>query len=332
MRVRAATTARLHFGFQNLSPSRERIYGGLGITLDSPKVVVAAEPAQGVTCDAEETVADDTVNAVCEYAQQAIDFLGVDGAHVTVESALPRHVGFGSGTQLALCTLTAVSRAYGQDPAVRKLAPRLGRARRSGVGVAAFERGGFVFDAGTPTESYGVDELAGGVSTVPSVAVRREIPSEWRFLILTPDVESGRSGDEEATSMRAVVRSADPTISDRIGATVAGRVLPAIADGDAARFGAAIQAVDRLNGQWYTDEQGDIYRPPVAEVVDALDTSQSVFGVGQSSWGPAVYGITTADRAEAAREAGGRALSHAGLDGEVAVVTGRNRGAVVTQC
>ncbi|SDX91570.1 beta-ribofuranosylaminobenzene 5'-phosphate synthase family protein [Halobellus clavatus] len=332
MRVRVAATARLHFGFQNLSPSRERLYGGLGVAVDAPEAIVAAEPAEAVVCDADGDVGAKTADTVAVYARRATELLGVEGARVTVESALPRHVGFGSGTQLALCTFTAIARAYGREPAVRDAAADLGRGGRSGVGVAAFEAGGFVVDAGTPTDPHTETALAEGVATVPSVAVQQEIPADWRFLLVVPDADAGRSGATEDASMQSVIGGADPTLADRIEAAVAGRVLPAVADGDAARFGAAIQTVDRLNGEWYTDEQGDIYRAPVAEVVDALTDSRAVFGVGQSSWGPAVYGVTTAGRAEAARDAGQRALSHAGLDGEVAVVAGRNRGAVVTQC
>jgi beta-ribofuranosylaminobenzene 5'-phosphate synthase len=54
-----------------------------------------------------------------------------------------------------------------------------------------------------------------------------------------------------------------------------------------------------------------------------------VFGAGQSSWGPAVYGVTDATNADAAREAGEAALIAAGVDGTVRLVRGRNRGARV---
>jgi beta-ribofuranosylaminobenzene 5'-phosphate synthase len=54
-----------------------------------------------------------------------------------------------------------------------------------------------------------------------------------------------------------------------------------------------------------------------------------VFGAGQSSWGPAVYGVTDATNADAAREAGEAALAAADVDGAVRLVRGRNRGARV---
>jgi beta-ribofuranosylaminobenzene 5'-phosphate synthase len=125
------------------------------------------------------------------------------------------------------------------------------------------------------------------------------------------------------------VESASPSPSDRLAGVIARRVLPAITESSAERFGAAVADIGRLNGTWYADEQGGVYRPPAGELVAALDDSPAVYGAGQSSWGPAVYGVTDAERAEAAREAGRAALDAAGVDGRVVVAEGRNRGALV---
>lgn len=331
MRARVVGCARLHFGFQNLAPERDRLYGSLGVTLNRPRVIVEAEPAADVTCNASKSISQGTVKAARISAEQAVSQLGIDGTRVTVKKALPRHVGLGSGTQLALCTLSAVARAHDRTPSLREHAAKMGRGGRSGIGIAAFEDGGFIIDGGFSTTEYTAEELARGVTSTPPVTVRKEIPDEWRFLLVVPDAPPGKNGDDEETSMRAVLRRADPSIADRIGATVAQRVLPALADEDIATFGAAIGTVDHLNGLWYTDEQGDIYRPPVGAIIGELADSPAVFGAGQSSWGPAVYGITTDSHAEAAREAGYRALSRANTDGDVRVVRGRNRGAITKE-
>ncbi|MFC4552025.1 beta-ribofuranosylaminobenzene 5'-phosphate synthase family protein, partial [Halorussus sp. GCM10023401] len=281
--VRVAAGARLHFGFQNLSLAHERLYGSLGTSLDTPRVVVEADPADGVRCDHDRAR---------EYAERAVDALGVSGATVSVERTLPTHVGLGSGTQLALAVLAAVAVAHDRDPRVRERAPKLDRGGRSGVGVAAFESGGFVLDAGHPTERFTADRPARGSWSVPLVAARHDVPADWRFVVVLPDSEPGRSGDDEESSMRSVVENADPAIADDIAAVVTRRVLPAVARGDWETFGAAVAEIGRLNGAWYADEQGGTYRPPVGDVVAELGRSPAVSGAGQSSWGPAVYGVT----------------------------------------
>lgn len=318
--ARVQTTARLHFGFGNLSLAYDRLYGALGVALEQPQLVVEAEPAETVAC------AHDDAR---EYAERACSLLSVPGARVEVESELPRHAGLGSGTQLALATVTAIARAHDRAPGVRERAPELGRGGRSGVGVAAFEQGGFVLDSGHPTALFTSEAPDRGEWDVPSVAARHSIPGDWRFLVVVPDAPPGRSGGEEDAAMRRAVADADPELADRVAGIVVRRVLPAIADGSAARFGDAVSDVGRLNGTWYAGEQGGTYRPPVGAIVESLADAPAVYGAGQSSWGPAVYGVTDTAHADAAREAGVAALDAAGVDGDVRVVEGRNRGAVM---
>lgn len=312
------TSARLHFGFANLSLVHERLYGALGAALDEPRVAVRAERADELHC---------THPLARKYAERAIDLLDVPGASVTVETDLPRHAGLGSGTQYALATLAAIATEYDREPRVRERAPDLGRGGRSGVGVSTFESGGFVFDAGHPTARFTTDRPPAGGWTVPPVAARHTLPDDWRFLLVIPAVDAGRSGEEEDSAMRSVVERADPDRADEIAGILTRRILPAIAEGAVERFGEAVAEVGRLNGAWYADEQGGVYRPPVGDLVATLSDASGVYGAGQSSWGPGVYGVTDEAHAAEAREAGERALDAADVPGRTLVVRGRNRGA-----
>ena len=335
--ARASAGARLHFGFCNLSLSHERLYGALGLGLAEPRVVVDAEPADRVSVvversgsapagdERESTLARDSR----EYATIATELLGVDGATVVVRESLPRHAGLGSGTQLAAATLAAVAAAHDEPPRVRERAPALGRGGRSGVGVATFEAGGFVLDAGHPTARFTTDRPADGEWTVPPVAARHPVPDEWRFLLVRPDSEPGRNGASEDDAMRTAVERAEPGLADRIGGIVTRRVLPSITAGNAEGFGAAVAEIGRLNGAWYADEQGGVYRPPVGDIVASLSSSSAVFGAGQSSWGPTVYGVTDREHAGAAAVAGEQALDEAGVGGSVSVVEAAAGGALV---
>lgn len=338
--ARASAGARLHFGFCNLSLSHERLYGALGLGLAAPRVVIDAVPAAetavevdaaatAAACDipnAEVTAA--TITDLQAYATTAVDLLGVDGAHVTLRRSLPRHAGLGSGTQLAAATLAAIARAHDEPVRLRQRAPVLGRGGRSGVGVATFEAGGFVLDAGHPTARFTTDRPADGAWTVPPVAAQHSVPDDWRFLLVHPDAAPGRDGAAEDDAMRSAVERAEPDLANRISGIVTRRVLPAIASGSAEQFGAAVDEIGRLNGAWYADEQGGVYRPPVGDVVASLSASPAVFGAGQSSWGPTVYGVTDDTHAAAAVAAGRQALTEAGVDGSVSVVAAENHGAV----
>ncbi len=316
--VEVATGARLHVGFRNLSLAHERLYGGIGLALDEPRVRLRAEPAATVVCE------DD---AVRPYVADAVELLDVDGAEVTVLDRFRRHVGLGSGTQLALAALVAVGRATGTGVDPRAMAPDLGRGGRSGVGVATFETGGFVLDAGHPTERFTTAPPDAGAWSVPPTISRLDVPTDWRFVLVTPDASGGPSGVVEDRTMREVVERADPGIADEVGSLLLRRLLPAVADRDVAEFGAAVTRLGRLNGAWYADEQGGVYRPPAGDLLERLQTAAAVLGAGQSSWGPTVYAVTDAERAGAAAAAAERALDGAGLEGSVRTVAARNEGA-----
>lgn len=309
--TRVSTGGRLHVGFLNLSLARERLYGGVGLGLAEPRVTLTAERATSVQC---------RDPLVAQYAERAADLLEVPGVEIEVEATLPRHIGLGSGTQTALATLAAVAGVYDREPRVRERAPALGRGGRSGVGVATFERGGFVVDAGHPTERFTSAPPADGEWTVPPVAARHDLPDAWRALLVLPDTNSGRSGEQEEASMRAVVERADPSVADELAGLLTRQLLPAAATDDLLAFGRAVTTFGRLNGAWYADVQGGVYRPPAGELVDALTGEAPLSGVGQSSWGPAVYALTDAERADAARERGEAALDAAGIAGSVRVV------------
>ena len=311
---------RLHVGFQNLSLARRRLYGGIGVGLEEPRVTVVAEPASDVETD------DPLVR---EYASRAVDVLDVPGVSVSLGRRLPRHVGLGSGTQLALSVLAATARAHDLEPRIRANAPAMGRGGRSGVGVATFEGGGFVVDAGHPTSRFTTEPPAEGDWTVPPVVARHDLPADWRFLVVVPDAEPGRSGEDEDASMRAVVERADPAVADEIAGVVTRKLLPAAAEGRLEAFGEAIAEIGRKNGSWYADAQGGVFRPPAGELVEALEGCPVLSGVGQSSWGPAVYGVTDRRHADEARDAAADALEERGLEGRIVVSAAATDGAEV---
>jgi beta-ribofuranosylaminobenzene 5'-phosphate synthase len=285
-RVRVETPARLHFGFLDLSGETGRVYGGVGVGIDKPRAIVEAEPADSI-----EVSGAENPDYFGGLVRQAVDVLGVEGAHLDVVESLPRHVGLGSGTQHASAVLEAVGRANAIE-ATREHARALGRGVRSGVGRAVFEGGGFVVDAGHDTET------PTGGRAVPPVAVRHEVPSEWRFVVAVPD-GTGTHGKDEERSMKRVV-GADEEVADSVRTEFVARVLPGAAEGDTAAFGAGIEELDRLNGVWYagSGEQDSVYNAASAGLVESLQGTDAVAGAGQSSWGPAVYALTTAEDAE----------------------------------
>src|SRR5437867_2955570 len=88
--------------------------------------------------------------------------------------------------------------------------------------------------------------------------------------------------------------------------------LPALAEADLAGFGAALEEVQRITGGWFAPAQGGVFAPgETGELVERLRAWGAV-GVGQSSWGPAVYGIVGDGSASAALAERVRGAIHTG--------------------
>src|SRR5439155_806045 len=118
-------------------------FGSIGVALERPRYVVEVRHAPHGEVDGE----------VEAELSRIIETLGDDARvpgsiAVRVLERIPRHQGLGSGTQRDLALGCALSRLAGRTLTASEIAGRLGRGRRSGVGIATFERGGLVVDAG----------------------------------------------------------------------------------------------------------------------------------------------------------------------------------------
>jgi beta-ribofuranosylaminobenzene 5'-phosphate synthase len=72
-------------------------------------------------------------------------------------------------------------------------------------------------------------------------------------------------------------------------------LLPAVVDGDLEAFGAAITAIQQINGRWFEPAQGGMFASGTSTELINNMREWGAAGVGQSSWGPAVYAITEGD-------------------------------------
>lgn len=272
--VAVEAPARLHMGFLDLSGSLGRKYGSLGLTLDglSTRVVVARGSATSFS------------GADSERAQCYLNRLGevIDlprNISVSVRAAIPSHAGLGSGTQLALALGTAVSRLVGGEISPREIAHLLDRGVRSGIGIAAFEQGGFVIDGGR-----------GANAAPPPLIARLAVPSSWRILLLLDHASTGLHGEAEVSAF-AQLPAFPEAESARLCRELLMSGLPALAEGDLAAFGKAITDLQNTIGDYFAPAQGGRFSSPrVAAALDTL-TEAGVACLGQSSWGPTGFAI-----------------------------------------
>lgn len=307
--VSVRAPARLHMGFLDLAGSFGRRFGSIGLTLDDVQVSVRATAAPVLT------VRGPQADKAHAHALRYLRARGIEvGVDLTVTQAIPEHVGLGSGTQLALAVGVALARVLGQDDEARAVAGLHQRGLRSGIGLAAFEQGGFVLDGGK-----------GGGDTPPPVIARLPFPEYWRVLLILDDGMTGLHGEREHGAFAALPPWSAQTAASLCHDVVL-RILPALAEADLGTFGAGIAALQRVVGDHFAPAQGGRFTSPrVAEVLRWLD-EQGIAGVGQSSWGPTGFALIGTDgEAQALAQAARERWAGSGLRFQIS--GGRNRGA-----
>lgn len=267
--------ARLHFGVLDLRGSLGRWFGGIGAAAPAPTLLLSAEPARTLA------VAGEDAPRAEEFAQRFLAQHGITtGARIVVHRALQPHAGLGSGTQLALAVARALAELHGIEADAPALARAVGRARRSAIGTWTFAGGGLVVEGGRRREG---DDCGPLIARVP-------LPSSWRCVVAVPEGASGISGADEAAAFAALPPPPEEEVAE-VAHLVLMALLPSAADGDLGTFGAALTRVQEITGRWFAPIQGGTFAPGAGRDLLERMRGWGVPAIGQSSWGPAVYGV-----------------------------------------
>jgi beta-ribofuranosylaminobenzene 5'-phosphate synthase len=267
--------ARLHFGVLDLRGALGRRFGGIGAAAPSPTLLLSATPAPTLEVSGEDA------DRAGDFARRFLEHHGLQGgARLTVQRTLPPHAGLGSGTQLALAVARALAEIHGVNADAPELARAVGRAQRSAIGTFTFAGGGLVLEGGRYTE---------GGRVAPLLA-RLPFPSTWRCVVAVPHTSPGVSGSAEAAAFAQLPPAPEREV-EHVAHLVLMALLPAVADGDLARFGPALTEIQSITGRWFAPVQGGAFTPGPTEALVRRMAEWGASGVGQSSWGPTVYGI-----------------------------------------
>ena len=262
------TRARLHLGFLDMNFGLGRRFGSLGLTIDKPvtRLRLTSEPGGG-------GIVSEKASSILQALQSL--YPGRAAPFLHIEKTIPSHAGLGSGTQLALAIGAAFSAYHGHALNPRALAASLDRGARSGIGIGAFERGGFLVDGGRGSSG----NPAPIVSSMP-------FPEHWRVLLVFDGLLAGVHGDEERSAFTSMQPAPKEMADDFCRLTLL-KILPALAEREFQPFAEGIRAIQDGIGALFAPYQGGTgFRSPrVREVLAWLDT-RGINGSGQTSWGP----------------------------------------------
>lgn len=319
--IEVRTPCRLHFGLLAYGHAAYRQFGGIGLMVQYPNVVIRVRRQPlGRQFTSDGPMADRAMAFAKSFADQAVAEGLIDSVppvHIRVARVPRPHTGLGAGTQLAMAVARALAILIERDDlGVEALAGLVGRGLRSAVGAHGSMAGGLIIEGGK-TEA---------TSLSPLIA-RLEFPNPWRIVLIRPEQLVGVAGQRELRAFAEL-----PPISSELTARMCQLALmslaPAMVERNLDEFGWALFELQQLAGESFKTAQGGIYAHPLLTRIVDFIRNQKIAGVGQSSWGPTLYAITGDD--ESAERLAGAVQRRFGLgSGEVRVTRADNRGCVI---
>ena len=308
------TPSRLHLTLIDMNASIGRVDGSIGLTLDNPVIKIKARKSDII----EITGNSEHIERIRNSAKALLP--DGEGIQISIEEDYPSHIGLGSGTQAALVAGMAVSELYDLGLSVHEIAVKVGRGGTSGIGVAAFENGGFILDGGHKFSQKRAF-LPSAASKLPPapVLLRKEFP-DWDIVVIVPE-QKGASQQNEVD----IFQKECPVPLKEVEAlshVILMQLLPALFENDIITFGKSIYAIQELGFK-----KREVELQPISlDLMQALRDG-GANGAGMSSFGPTVYAF--GEDTENLKKIASELLGGKGL---VFRTKARNKGAIIDKC
>ena len=279
-KIKITSPARLHLGFMDLNGSLGRKFGSVGLAINSIETsITVSKNSLNQT-----KVLNEINKRAYKYADLILQAYEVDETVlIDVHKKIPEHAGLGSGTQLALSVGTAVSKLFDLNLSLMDIGKVLDRGNRSGIGIGAFESGGFLIDGGK-----------GKSPELPPITVRQNFPDNWRIILLINSREKGIHGQKEYNAFKTL-KPFPGTLSEKLCRLVNMAILPSLKENNFSGFSEGIGQLQKVVGTHFSPIQGGVYsNQDIANIMNYAE-KKGFMGVGQSSWGPTGFILADSD-------------------------------------
>jgi beta-ribofuranosylaminobenzene 5'-phosphate synthase len=321
--------SRIHMGLVDLNGSIGRVDGGVGLALENPNLIIKGKESEEVEIDFDKTVLKnfdenyikDVEIRVRDAAEKILKHINEDGAKLLIKKLFPSHSGLGSGTQIALSTGKLISTIYGKELNAYEIAKITGRGGTSGIGIGAFEMGGFLVDGGhsfgkgKDKEDFKPSSASKGVKPAP-IIFRHDF--NWDVILVIPKGEHVY-GNKEVDIFKKYCPVPLNEV-ERICHLILMKMIPAVIENDLNSFGEVINELQTLG---FKKVEVSLQSDIVKELIEEL---QKICYAGLSSFGPTIYALGDVDLiVEKANEI----LDKHGVDGEIITTKANNVGHII---
>lgn len=274
-KITVSAPAHLHTGNFDMTGDLGRLYGTVGFAIDRP-LEIEVTKADGIKAK------DESAKV---FTERFVESFNLPGAEVKINKSIPKFVGIGYHTTLALSIGAALSRLYNLDLTIEKIALTMKRGAITSLGVHAFKVGGFIVEGG-----FRVDQRE---KMIPPLIFQRPMPKNWLFVVAIAQepiqkiVDMRKDEDEILQNLKLMPKET----SDKLSRIVLVKIIPSIIEEDLKSFGEGLTAFNSELGKFWNEYQcGRTYCHPVVEEGIKLMQRRSSCAC-QTSWGPTFYGI-----------------------------------------
>ncbi len=298
MPITITTPSRLHFGLLDLNGELGRINGGLGVALENPGWEIIGYLENDITSSIKLAKVDTNTKASIEKFDAHFN-TKTKALNFEIVKDLPTHMGLGSKTQFLLSIGTILAYNHKLKVTSREIATAVQRGGTSGIGVAAFEAGGFILDSGhtfgpgKQTESFKPSSRS--KAPPPPVIFQNYPPENWRFIVIIPNIPEGASGDKEVKLFEDCCPIPAEQV-EKLSRLILMKILPSFIEKDIATFGEGLIELQTKFHRFGMEKYDSTLNN---DILIELRKNKLVFGSGISSFGPTMFALTNSqDNAE----------------------------------
>ncbi|MHA2400414.1 MAG: beta-ribofuranosylaminobenzene 5'-phosphate synthase [Promethearchaeota archaeon] len=296
--LKITTPCRIHLSLIDENGYTGRVDGGIGLMLDRPNVVFEASNSADEFQIEVHNYYRESIEVINEIASKVFKTFNISNKnfHFKLRRYFPSHVGLGSKTQLSLAIINAITRLKDINHlTAEQLTQIVKRGGTSGIGWRGFETGGFILDGGHDFGEGKEKETflpSSAVSSAnPALTIsRHNIPENWRFVLVIPNVKKGAYGDEEIGVFQNYAPIPKSEVNE-VSHQILMKIIPGIIKNDLNCFGEGLKRIQDIG---FKKIEIDLQHDIVKNLLHFFE-DYGLKAYGMSSFGPSVIGIVESD-------------------------------------